>query len=83
MYPTVRIRIEGHTDGGAKGTDPSYLQKLSQDRANEVMNYLISKGIDKKRLEAIGYGSSKPVADNNTEEGRKKNRRTEFEVIGE
>lgn len=83
MYPTVRIRIEGHTDGGVKGTDPSYLQKLSQDRANEVMNYLISKGIDKKRLEAIGYGSSKPVADNNTEEGRKKNRRTEFEVIGE
>jgi len=83
MYPTVRIRIEGHTDGGVKGTDPSYLQKLSQDRATEVMNYLISKGIDKKRLEAIGYGSSKPVADNNTEEGRKKNRRTEFEIIGE
>jgi outer membrane protein OmpA-like peptidoglycan-associated protein/sugar lactone lactonase YvrE len=83
LYPTVRIRIEGHTDGGVKGTEPSYLQKLSQDRANEVMNWLISKGIDKKRLEAIGYGSSKPVADNNTEEGRKKNRRTEFEVIGE
>lgn len=82
-YPNVRIRIEGHTDGGVKGTDPSYLQKLSQDRANEVMNYLIRKGIDKKRLEAIGYGSSKPIADNNTEEGRKKNRRTEFEIIGE
>ncbi len=82
-YPNVRIRIEGHTDGGVKGTDPNYLQKLSQDRANEVMNWLISKGIDKKRLEAIGYGSSKPVADNNTEEGRKKNRRTEFEIIGE
>lgn len=83
MYPTVRIRIEGHTDGGVKGTDPSYLQKLSQDRANEVMNWLISKGIDKKRLEAVGYGSSKPIADNNTEEGRRKNRRTEFEVISE
>ncbi|MCS7077554.1 MAG: OmpA family protein [Bacteroidia bacterium] len=82
-YPTVRIRIEGHTDGGVKGTDPAYLQKLSQDRANEVMNWLIKKGIDRKRLEAVGYGSSKPIADNNTEEGRKKNRRTEFEVITE
>lgn len=82
-YPNVRIRIEGHTDGGVKGTDPAYLQKLSQDRANEVMNWLINKGIDKKRLEAIGYGSSKPIADNDTEEGRKKNRRTEFEVISE
>ncbi|MCS7027339.1 MAG: OmpA family protein [Bacteroidia bacterium] len=82
-YPTVRIRIEGHTDGGVKGTDPAYLQKLSEDRANEVKNWLVRKGIDKNRLEAVGYGSSRPIADNNTEEGRKKNRRTEFEIITE
>jgi outer membrane protein OmpA-like peptidoglycan-associated protein len=54
---------------------------LSQRRADAVVNYLVEKGIDKKRLSAKGYGQSKPVDSNDTAEGRALNRRTEFEII--
>ena len=56
-------------------------EKLSQERADAVVAYLVSKGIDKSRLTAKGYGSSRPVASNDTAEGRQLNRRTEFEII--
>jgi outer membrane protein OmpA-like peptidoglycan-associated protein len=73
--PTFSIQIVGHTDN--KGTE-QYNLKLSQDRANEVMMYLITKGVAKERIEAIGKGMTEPIADNNTEEGRATNRRVEF-----
>ena len=72
---TLKISIEGHTDnvGGDKTN-----QLLSESRAKSVMNALISKGIEVSRLKSKGWGQSKPIADNNTEEGRAKNRRVEI-----
>jgi outer membrane protein OmpA-like peptidoglycan-associated protein len=61
----------------------AYNQKLSQQRANAVVKQLVSKGIDRSRLRAKGYGKKVPIATNDDEsEGRELNRRTEFEVIG-
>jgi OOP family OmpA-OmpF porin len=71
------IRIEGHTDD--KGSEESNL-KLSQERAESVLAYLVEKGVDKARLKAVGLGETKPVADNKTSEGRGKNRRVEFHI---
>jgi len=76
--PTLKIEISGHTDN--KGSDV-YNQKLSERRAKSVVDYLIEKGIEKGRLTYKGAGESEPVATNDTEEGRQKNRRTEFKVI--
>ncbi len=76
--PDVRIIIAGHTD--SVGSD-AYNKRLSQQRAQSVVDYLISKGIESTRLRAVGYGESKPIADNNTEEGRERNRRVELQVI--
>lgn len=73
-----RLRIEGHTDW--IGSD-EYNMRLSQRRAESVRHYLIKKGISPDRLTAVGYGESRPVADNNTDEGRARNRRTEFTVL--
>lgn len=75
--PTVKISIEGHTDN--EGSKSANL-KLSKNRALSVYHYLVSKGIDAERLSTIGYGSSKPIADNDSELGRKKNRRTEIRI---
>ncbi len=69
-----KFEIAGHTD--SDGDDQSNL-KLSQARAETVVNYLISKGISADRLVAKGYGESRPIEDNNTETGKQKNRRTE------
>jgi outer membrane protein OmpA-like peptidoglycan-associated protein len=77
-YPASRFRIEGHTD--SQGSD-EYNLKLSERRANAVKDYLISKGISADRLEAKGYGESKPVATNKTAAGRAKNRRVEIILI--
>jgi len=77
--PTVKIAIHGHTDN-VGDTKENLL--LSQNRAKEVYNYLILEDIDPKRLSYKGFGSTKPIADNKTEEGRAKNRRTEFVVVG-
>jgi len=75
-HPEVpRIRIEGHTDD--KGKD-DYNKDLSQRRADRVRMYLIEKGVPEDRLEAVGYGEEKPVADNTSAKGRAANRRVEF-----
>ncbi|OYY81592.1 MAG: hypothetical protein B7Y33_01475 [Hydrogenophilales bacterium 16-62-9] len=71
----VDVEIAGHTDN--RGND-KYNMHLSQHRAAAVRAYLISKGISADRLTAKGYGESQPVADNNTDEGRAKNRRVEL-----
>lgn len=76
--PTLRIEISGHTDN--RGSE-SHNQKLSEDRAHAVVNYLVGKGIPIMRLTFKGYGLSKPVATNLTDEGRQLNRRTEFKVL--
>lgn len=72
------IEIAGHTDN--VGQDADNL-KLSQARAESVRNYLIKKGVAATRIKAKGYGASQPVADNTTEEGRQKNRRTEVKLL--
>ncbi len=74
-YPDLKISVEGHTDN--VGT-PQSNQILSENRAKAVMNAIIAKGIDKSRLSSKGWGQTKPIADNNTEEGRAKNRRVEL-----
>ena len=76
--PNVEIEIAGHTD--SKGSD-EYNQRLSQGRTQAVVDYLISQGVNARRLVAMGYGESKPVDTNETEEGRAKNRRVEFTVL--
>jgi outer membrane protein OmpA-like peptidoglycan-associated protein len=73
-----RVRVEGHTDW--IGSD-AYNQKLSERRAASVRDYLIGKGIAPDRLIAVGYGKSRPIADNNTTQGRARNRRVEFTVL--
>jgi OOP family OmpA-OmpF porin len=75
--PEMEIRINGHTDN--HGNEESN-QKLSEARAKAVFDYLIEKGISNE-IDFKGFGSTKPVAGNDTEEGRKKNRRVEFEII--
>ncbi len=75
---TVSIEIGGHTDN--QGTN-EYNQNLSEERAKAVFNYLIEKGIKVERLSYKGYSFDKPTADNETEEGRAQNRRTEFKII--
>jgi OOP family OmpA-OmpF porin len=75
--PTVSVEVAGHTD--ATGTD-EYNQGLSERRARSVVDYLVSKGIDRSRLEAVGRGESQPVADNGTRDGRAQNRRVELNV---
>lgn len=73
-----KVKIIGHTDSSGDG-NKNFL--LSQERAMAVRNYLIAKNIKAENLSTEGMGSSKPVADNTTAEGRKKNRRIEFEVL--
>ncbi len=75
---SVRIRISGHTDNVG---DAARNQQLSEARAEAVRAYLVSHGIDGSRVEAVGYGDSRPVASNDTEEGRAQNRRIEAEEI--
>lgn len=72
------IEISGHTDN--EGSN-AINEKLSKERAQSVVNYLVSKGIDSSRLQASGYGESKPMDTNQTSEGRTKNRRVEFLVL--
>lgn len=76
--PTVKIQIEGYTDNIGNALDNL---KLSENRAKAVVNYLVSKGISAARLTAKGFGATKPIADNKTEEGRAQNRRTELKVV--
>ncbi|HEY4800404.1 MAG TPA: OmpA family protein [Bacteroidia bacterium] len=76
--PSMKIEISGHTDNKGSAT---YNLKLSESRAKSVVDYLIAAGIEKSRLTFKGYGFLKPIASNETEEGRQQNRRTEFKVV--
>lgn len=73
----VNLTVEGHTDSDG---DDAYNADLSQKRTESVKAYLISKGIAESRLTAIGYGETKPVADNKTNAGKAKNRRVELKT---
>ena len=78
-HPSIQIEIHGHTD---IGKNDAYNLALSQERANQVAEYLIQKGkIDTKRIHTKGHGATKPVAENTTIEGRRKNRRVEFRIL--
>jgi outer membrane protein OmpA-like peptidoglycan-associated protein len=73
----VRIEVAGHTDNVST---EQHNRELSQRRAETVREYLIARGVPSHKLTAIGYGASRPIADNATDEGRLKNRRIEFEI---
>jgi len=75
--PGVKLRIEGHTDSDGSNERN---QALSENRANAVAEYLSEAGIDSKRLEAVGFGEDKPIATNDTPEGKAQNRRIELIV---
>ncbi|SEA95124.1 Outer membrane protein OmpA [Thiothrix caldifontis] len=78
QFPETRLQIAGHTDN--VGSDASNLQ-LSQQRANSVRTYLASTGVAAQRMQAVGYGESRPVADNGSDYGRAQNRRVEITLI--
>jgi outer membrane protein OmpA-like peptidoglycan-associated protein len=74
-YPKTAIVAQGHTD--STGSE-DHNQRLSEQRADSVRGYLISRGIDGQRIAALGYGETHPVADNSTEYGRRQNRRVDL-----
>ena len=77
--PTIlRVRVEGHTD--SRGRD-RYNLDLSKRRAHSVRRYLMSKGVEPRRLVAEGYGETVPIATNDTSDGRAENRRVEFVIL--
>lgn len=76
----LKVELAGHTDSVGSA---DYNQKLSQKRAEAVRNYLIDLGVAPSRLIARGYGETKPIRSNDTEDGRERNRRVEFNVISE
>lgn len=75
--PSVRIELMGHTDGRGVHADNV---RLSQQRVNKVKEYLVAKGIEGRRISGKGFGGSKPIASNDTEESRRMNRRVEFVI---
>ncbi|HLW14389.1 MAG TPA: OmpA family protein [Flavobacteriaceae bacterium] len=76
-YPKTHFVIEGHTDStGSK----AFNQKLSEERAASVLDYLVTIGMDKDRLSSVGYGPDRPIADNNTNAGRQENRRVQISL---
>ena len=76
--PSMTIEVAGHTDNtGSLETNMT----ISDARAKAVYGYLVSNGVSEARLQAVGYGPNKPVADNATDEGRQENRRTEFKIL--
>ena len=77
QYPNSLIDVMGHTD--STGSD-SYNLDLSRRRAESVANYLSSRGVNRARVETIGYGEQYPIADNTTEDGRSQNRRVEIRI---
>jgi OmpA-OmpF porin, OOP family len=76
--PKIVIELSGHTDN-VGGNELN--QKLSQDRADSVREYFIGKGIEPDRVASKGYGETKPVATNDNDEGRQRNRRVEFMIL--
>ena len=79
-YPGIKLEIAAHTDNMGSF---EYNMNLSQKRAQSMVDYLVQKGIDPERLIGKGYGESRPIADNNTEEGQSINRRVEFIILNE
>lgn len=78
QYPNSLIDVYGHTD--STGSD-AYNQTLSENRARTVANYLQTQGVNPARIRSQGYGETMPVADNATEDGRRKNRRVEIKIV--
>jgi outer membrane protein OmpA-like peptidoglycan-associated protein len=78
-YPTLRVEISGHTSDEGKR---DFNMKLSRKRAEAVKLFLVSAGIDESRIGTVGHGPDKPIADNETKEGKEKNRRIEFRLLG-
>jgi OmpA-OmpF porin, OOP family len=79
QHPEIElIEIQGHTDD--TGT-PEFNQRLSQERAEAVLSWLVAQGIQASRLRPIGYGQSRPLSQNSSEAGRAMNRRVEFRII--
>lgn len=76
--PQIKIEIAAHTDNTGSF---EYNMKLSKQRAQSIVNYLVSRGIKEDRLFAVGYGESRPIASNQTEAGRRENRRVEFILV--
>lgn len=76
--PSMQVEVAGHTDSA--GSD-AYNQRLSERRAASVVDHLVQSGIDRSRLKSVGYGESRPIADNASAEGRASNRRVEFRVL--
>ena len=77
-YPNAKFTIDGHTDSIGSASSN---QKLSEERAYSVMNYLIDNGVATSRLSANGYGEDRPIASNNSNEGRRTNRRVEINLV--
>ena len=77
-HPEYHYIVQGHTD--SRGNEEFNL-KLSQNRAKSVADYLVSRGVDASLLSYEGYGSTQPIASNNTQEGRRKNRRVVFKIV--
>ncbi len=77
-YPGASLIVDGHTD--ATGTE-EYNQWLSEKRAESVKKYAVSKGLAENRISTHGYGQTKPIAANNTKEGRQQNRRVEVTIV--
>lgn len=75
--PKIHIELGGHTDN--EGYRSANI-RLSQQRADAVRNYLIEKGVDARRIRSVGYGPNHPVAPNDTEDNKAKNRRVEVEI---
>jgi len=80
VYPERSVRIEGHTDSAG---DDSANQVLSERRAVAVRDALLARGVDATRIEAVGYGETRPIADNGTPAGRQKNRRIDIVLSDE
>ncbi|MEO9492691.1 MAG: OmpA family protein [Marinomonas sp.] len=78
QYPNSIIDVYGHTD--STGSD-SFNQRLSEQRAQSVTNYMVSRGVASARVRWQGFGETQPVADNTTEYGRSRNRRVEIKII--
>jgi outer membrane protein OmpA-like peptidoglycan-associated protein len=78
-YPNLQLQVEGYTDN--VGSD-DYNQKLSEQRAGAVRDYLTSQGVTQTNISAVGYGKSDPIADNSTNQGRAENRRVQLVVSG-
>ena len=75
-----KVKVEGYTDNVGK---PDRNQKLSEDRAQSVVDYLVKKGVAPERLQAIGHGQDNPIGDNKTAKGRGANRRVEFNIVSD